>query len=228
MTIKNKLLENIKIICYAAIIAGIIRSLLFEPFYIPTGSMKSDLLDGDFVIVSKSSYGYSKYSFPFALIPFSGKVFFTEPERGDVAVFRYPANPKINYIKRLIALPGDMVQIVKGRLYLNGKLVAREYIGEFRDANNMVLAQYKETLPSGKSYNILEQGDDNIKDNTPIYEVPEGHYFFLGDNRDNSQDSRFINHVGFVPKDHLIGKAKFIFMSWDRGIRFSRIFNIIK
>jgi signal peptidase I len=228
MTIKNKLLENIKIICYAAIIAGIIRSLLFEPFYIPSGSMKSDLLDGDFVIVSKSSYGYSKYSFPFAMIPFRGKVFFTEPKRGDVAVFRYPLNPKINYIKRLIGLPGDTVQIIGGRLYLNGELVNREYVGDFIDNNNLVLAQYRETLPSGKAYNITEQNDNSIKDNTPIYKVPQGHYFFLGDNRDNSQDSRFINQVGFVPKDHLIGRAKFIVMSWDRGIRFSRIFNIIK
>ena len=224
---KKFIIENTKTLFWAAIIAGTIRSLFFEPFHIPSGSMKDNLLDGDFIIVSKSTYGYSKYSFPFAMFPFKGRIMSGEPKRGDVLVFRYPSDPKINYIKRLIGLPGDSVQIINGELYLNGKLIDRKYIGEFQDKNNIAIKKYKETLPNGTSYNILDQYNNALKDNTPIYKVPKDHYFFLGDNRDNSQDSRFLSKVGFVPRDHLIGKAKFIFMSWDRGIRFNRIFNPI-
>lgn len=229
--------SNLKTIAWAVVIAGIIRSLLFEPFHIPSSSMKDTLLTGDFIIVSKSSYGYSKYSFPFAMFPFKGRVFSEKPERGDVSVFRLPSNPRINYIKRLIGLPGDTIQIVNGELYLNGELVKRTMVGMLDDGDGPPAVKYQETLPGGKSYYVLDQVLDGLKDNTPIYTVPKGHYFFLGDNRDNSQDSRYLNKVGFISEEHLIGKAKFIFMSsedsllklWAIGknIRFKRLFKEI-
>lgn len=244
----TKILHEIKLLSIAVFLALVIRSLFFEPFHIPSGSMKSGLLTGDFVFVSKSSYGYSKYSFPFGLAPIKDRIFFTEPKRGDVAVFRLPTNPKINYIKRLIGLPGDKIQIKDSLLYLNGKLIDRKKLESFKTTNRydaeVTMDQYLETLPSGKSYKIIEAAYDLPQDNTKIYVVPEGHYFFMGDNRDNSKDSRFSYDVGFVPAQNLIGKAKFIFMSYERSekpksffgriyefftkMRFSRIFKTVE
>ena len=236
-TFSETIKSNLKTLVWALLIAGVIRSLFFEPFHIPSGSMKDTLLEGDFIIVSKSSYGYSKYSFPFAMFPIKNRVFFKKPNRGDVIVFRLPTNPRINYIKRLIGLPGDKIQIISGELYLNDKLVTKEFIGIFDDRIKGGMKKYKETLPNGKEYYVLDHVPNSLKDNTPSYIVPEGHYFFLGDNRDNSQDSRFLKEVGFVPEQNLVGRAKFIFMSsndslikvwaWFKNIRFKRIFSTI-
>ena len=209
--------------------------------------MKSNLLTGDFIFVSKYQYGYSKYSFPFGIVPIQNRIFDSRPERGDIIVFRLPLNPKINYVKRLIGLPGDRIQVKDSVLYLNGKLVPRKKLEPFltkdRNGKDVKLDQYQETLPSGKSYNIIEKAYDLPQDNTRVYVVPKDHYFFMGDNRDNSKDSRFSYDVGFIPYKNLVGEAKIIFMSYDRSeephnifyriyefftkIRFTRIFQNI-
>lgn len=229
--------SNFRVALEAICLALLVRSLLFEPFHIPSGSMKSGLLEGDFIIVSKFSYGYSKYSFPLGLAPIKERIFSKKPERGDVVVFRLPTNPKINYIKRLIGMPGDKIQLINGELYINDQLISKRENGYFID-KNLMIPQYQEILPNGKKYNILDQIANSVADDTPIYRVPQGHYFLMGDNRDNSQDSRFITKVGFVPEKNLIGRAKFIFMStqdsllkfwsWHENIRFNRIFAKIK
>ena len=227
--------ENLKTLLYALLIAGFIRSVFFEPFHIPSGSMKDGLLEGDFIIVSKYSYGYSKYSFPFALMPIKNRVFFREPERGDVVVFRQPTNTRINYIKRLIGKPGDEIQVIGGVLYINGVEVKRVADGSYIDVrSDTILSKYIETLDNGKKYSVLDELSDGVKDNTPKYIVPKEHYFFMGDNRDNSQDSRYLSEVGFVHKRNLVGKARFIFMSkdgsllqfwnWHKNVRWERVF----
>ena len=227
----TRILHEIKLLSIAIFVALIIRSFFFEPFHIPSGSMKSGLLTGDFIFVSKSSYGYSKYSFPFGLAPIKNRIFFEKPQRGDVAVFRLPTDPNINYIKRLIGLPGDRIQVKDSLLYLNGELLDRDKIEPFDTTNRydkpIKMDQYIETLPSGKSYKVIESAYDLPQDNTKIYIVPDGHYFFMGDNRDNSKDSRFIYDVGFVPEQNLIGKAKFIFMSYDRSEQPKNLFQRI-
>ncbi len=234
---KNAFKENLKAIFYALIIAGVFRSFIAEPFHIPSGSMKDNLLVGDFVMVTKYSYGYSKYSFPFAAVPIKKRIWqANEPQRGDVIVFKYPTNTRINYIKRLIGVPGDKIQVIEGKLYLNEKLVPQTAEGVFTDTDGARLLRYREELPGGVNYIVLDEVSDSAKDNTGIYTVPEGYYFFMGDNRDNSQDSRFLE-VGFVPEENLLGKASFIFMSseasllkfwtWHKNIRFSRILSKI-
>jgi len=236
---ENKFFENARLFAEAILIATIIRSFLFEPFHIPSGSMKDTLLEGDFIIVSKYTYGYSRYSFPFGIAPIKNRIWEGEgPERGDVIVFRLPSNPRINYIKRLIGLPGDKVQMQNGRLFINEQAVPKEADGFYLDKDKGLVERYIETLPNGKKYKVLDYVPNFPSDNTPIFEVPSDHYFFMGDNRDNSQDSRFLTKVGFVPKRNLVGKARFIFMSsegsllkfweWHRSVRGSRVFSRIK
>ena len=230
-----------KTILFAIVLATIIRSFLFEPFHIPSSSMKSTLLIGDYIFVSKFSYGYSKYSFPFSPNLFSGRIFESNPKRGDIVVFRLPSNPDINYIKRLIGLPGDQIKVTDGQLFINEKAVAKEYVDDFIDADNSKIKRFVEILPDilpeGRKIQVLDQFPDTPQDNTGVYVVPKGHYFMMGDNRDNSQDSRFLSAVGYIPEENLVGRAKIIFFScepsfwqfwnWGKSIRWSRIFQYL-
>lgn len=224
----------------AIVCAVIFRSFFYEPFYIPSSSMKPNLLIGDYVFVSKYSYGYSRYSFPFGLNIFSGRVLGAEPKRGDVVVFRLPTNPRINYIKRIVGLPGDIVQVKDGILYLNDMRREKINDGEFYDHENgkdLVINRYIEKITDQKDIQILDQYQGSEADNTGIYRVPENHYFAIGDNRDNSRDSRFLNEVGYIPSENLVGRAEIVFFSnkspnwqfwkWPESIRFSRIFSRI-
>lgn len=222
----------------AVVCAGIVRSFLYEPFHIPSSSMKSNLLIGDYIFVAKYSYGYSKHSFPFSPNLFDGRIMESTPQRGDVAVFRLPSDHSINYIKRLIGLPGDKIQVIDGQLFINEEAVPKEYSEDVIDEDGNQLKRFIETLPEGKKIAVLDQYPDAPQDNTGIYIVPEGHYFLMGDNRDNSQDSRFLNAVGYVPEENLIGKAKIIFFSdekpfwqvwnWYSSVRWKRIFKSIE
>jgi signal peptidase I len=214
----SALVENIKTIVYAGLIALLVRTFLFEPFNIPSGSMLPTLQIGDYLFVSKYSYGFSRYSFPFGWPPFSGRIFASMPHRGDVVVFKYPPDPSVDYIKRIVGLPGDTVQVRDGLLYINGKLCPREPEGDYvtdDDGIHMVQRRYDETLPSGVQHDILQATDQGEMNNTPVYQVPPDHLFAMGDNRDNSADSRFMNGVGFVPMDNLVGRAQIIFFSID-------------
>ena len=232
--------DSAKTFVYAILIALLVRTVAFEPFNIPSGSMIPTLLIGDYLFVSKYSYGYSKHSMPLSLPVFSGRIFFSEPERGDVAVFKLPTDDETDYIKRLIGLPGDRIQMKSGRLYINGKIVKRERIDDFvqtdRNGNIRRQARFLETLPNGLVHPILEKSDHDMLDDTSVYTVPPEHYFAMGDNRDNSQDSRVLSEVGFVPKKNLVGRAEVLFFStngagrfwevwkWPISIRFKRIF----
>ena len=228
--------ETVTTVVYAVLIALVVRTAAYEPFNIPSGSMIPTLLVGDYLFVSKFSYGYSRYSLPFSLPLIPGRIFFSEVERGDVAVFKLPTDNKTDYIKRIVGLPGDRIQVVNGILHINGQAVKRERIDDFidRDAfgNTRRIPRFIETLPNGRSHAILEtNGDHGPSDNTEVRTVPAGHYFAMGDNRDNSLDSRFI---GFVPAENLVGRAEFLFFSvdgdvwkfwkWARSIRFDRMF----
>tara|TARA_B100000131_G_C18094427_1_gene603454 strand:+ start:858 stop:1613 length:756 start_codon:yes stop_codon:yes gene_type:complete len=235
---KSSFLELIKTLFYAGFIAVIFRSLLFEPFNIPSGSMIPSLLVGDYLFVSKYSYGYSKYSFPFGIIPIKDRIFVDEPKRGDIIVFRKPGEEHIDYIKRLIGIPGDRVQVLDGILVVNGKKAIRSKtnIGKMRNqiGNFQLFNEYIEKFEDSQAHRIIESSDNDYFDNTIEFKVPDGHYFFMGDNRDNSRDSR-TSEVGFVPRANLIGKAERIFFShngfssffefwkWHKSIRFSRI-----
>ena len=226
----------------AILLALIIRALLFEPFNIPSGSMKPNLLVGDYLFVNKPAYGYSRYSFPFGLAPIRDRVWAAEPQRGDVIVFKLPTNPSIDYIKRIVAMPGETVQVINGRLHINNVPVEREQNGlqriRARDGFTTVM-EYTETLPGGVSFSIYEEGDQFPLDDTPPFIVPVGHYFVMGDNRDNSQDSRVQSLVGFVPFRNIVGRADFLFFSIEEGetvlafwkwpwtIRFDRLFDDI-
>jgi signal peptidase I len=229
--------EFIKTIVIAGALALGFRSLLFEPFNIPSGSMIPTLLVGDYLFVSKYSYGYSRYSFPFGMAPFDGRVFETSPERGDVAVFRQPQNESVAFIKRIVGLPGDRIQVTDGSLRINDVAVSRVHKGfaTASDGYNVIrFAVYQETLPNGKSYLTQERSDDDVLDNTNVFLVPEGHYFMMGDNRDNSRDSRTTS-VGMVPAENLIGRAERLFFShnssahlweiwkWPFAIRYGRL-----
>ncbi len=244
---KNKggFLDTLKTVIYAVLIAMVVRTLGFEPFNIPSGSMVPTLLVGDYLFVSKFSYGYSKHSIIFSLPLIPGRILFSEPERGDVVVFKLPSDNSTDYIKRVIGLPGDKLQMKSGRLFINGKIVQREQTKDFiqtgSNGNLRMTKQYKEILPNGRTYNILEEwGDKGPLDNTGIFQVPTSHYFVMGDNRDNSQDSRVRPEVGFVPKNNLVGRAEILFFStngnarlweiwnWPIAVRFGRLFQDIK
>ena len=229
--------EFIKTIVIAGALALGFRSLLFEPFNIPSGSMIPTLLVGDYLFVSKYSYGYSRYSFPFGMAPFDGRIFETPPERGDVAVFRQPQNESVAFIKRIVGLPWDRIQVTDGVLRINDVAVnrVRKGFATASDGYNVIrFAVYQETLPNGKSYLIQERSDDDVLDNTNVFLVPEGHYFMMGDNRDNSRDSRTTS-VGMVPAENLIGRAERLFFShnssahlweiwkWPFAIRYGRL-----
>ncbi len=239
---EESLVDTIKTIIYAVLIAMVIRTFMFEPFKIPSGSMYSTLHVGDFLFVSKYTYGYSKYSLPFSLPLFDGRIWADAPARGDVVVFRNPQDNKTDFIKRVIGLPGDKIKLENGRLYINDKLVEREQIEDFvlRDEYGNVerYRQYEEILPEGKKHKILEISDNEEYDNVAEFVVPDNNYFMMGDNRDRSDDSRV--NVGFVPFDNLVGKARVLFFSYDstdgewyelwnlpRKIRWSRLFNSI-
>lgn len=213
--------EIVKTVGIALLIALVIRSFLFQPFNIPSGSMMGTLLVGDYLFVSKFTYGYSRYSLPFGFIPFDGRILGSTPERGDVVVFKLPSDDRTDYIKRVIGLPGDRIQMRDGVLYINGQAVPRERVEDFeyRFPNGDVayVTQYRETLPNGVSYLTLDANPHGAMDNTPVYTVPEGHLFMMGDNRDNSADSRDFTAygVGYVPMDNVVGRAELIFFSTD-------------
>ena len=215
---KKIILENIKTIFYALVIAILIRSLLLQPFYIPSSSMEPSLLVGDRLFVTKLSYGYSKHSFPFSLGPIKNRIFFSEPKRGDVIVFKTPADNRTDYIKRLLGLPGDKLQFIEGNLYLNNveilkskiKYNSKIYCGKSKVETNV----FKEKLLNGREYLTTYYVNGSYQ-NSDEFIVPPDHYFFLGDNRDFSKDSRFLSSVGFVHKNNLVGKAQFIFFSTD-------------
>lgn len=236
--------DTIRTVLIALLLAMTFRSFLFEPFHIPSGSMKSNLLVGDYLFVSKYAYGYSRYSFPFGFDLFEGRVLDTPPERGDVVVFRLPSNPRIDFIKRVIGLPGDSVQVRDGVVYINGKPLKRDLLDEWgeedTESGKMVsIPRYKEQLPEGKNIKILKQYRYGGADNTKLFVVPKGKYFMMGDNRDNSRDSRY-EEVGFVPYENLIGRAEVIFfsvddnfslmnpLSWFNSLRFGRFFKHVR
>ncbi len=222
--------DTLRAILLAVVVAMGIRSFAFEPFNIPSGSMIPSLEVGDFLFVSKYSYGYSNLSAFWGLPLVKGRIFWQAPQRGDVAVFKLPRNPSTDYIKRIVGLPGDRVQLRDGRLMINGELVDREYQGPtsftLRPGDNnrpggvRLARAYLERLPGGKSHMIVEEGDAEGLDNTRELIVPSGHYFFMGDNRDNSQDSRVTNMVGFVPYENLVGRAEWIVFSLADGVQF--------
>ncbi|MDA9631548.1 signal peptidase I [Candidatus Pelagibacter sp.] len=218
---KNFFSENIKTLLYALVIAIIIRSFFIQPFYIPSSSMEPTLLIGDRLFVTKYSYGYSKHSFPFSPPILKERIMFTSPKRGDVVVFKTPADNRTDYIKRLIGLPGDRIQFIDSNLYLNNSEIlkskilnkSRIYCGE----KSIDIFKFEEILPNGKKFHTVYLKDYSYQ-NSDIFIVPEDHFFFLGDNRDCSKDSRFLSSVGYVHKDNLVGKAQFIFFSSDKSI----------
>ena len=235
--------ETGRVIFHALIIAVLIRTLLVQPFNIPSGSMKATLLVGDYLFVSKYSYGYTHFSIPFSPPLFSGRIFGSQPQRGDVVVFRLPSDTSTDYIKRLIGLPGDKIQVIDGVVNINGQPIKREKVDDFVEVEEGVRGQpvkrWKETLPNGVSYYTLDLVDNGPADNTQVYTVPAGEYFMMGDNRDNSTDSRF-SQVGPVPFENLIGKAQLIFFSvyegeraweiwrWPFSVRWSRLFTVVR
>ena len=239
---KNGFINNIKSVLLAIFIALIIRSFIFEPFNIPSGSMKPNLLVGDFIFVSKWNYGFSRHSLPFSLPLIYGKIFNKVPDRGDVVVFKAPYDNRTDYIKRVIGLPGDEIKIINGQIKINDQLILRTKLNDFVDIdknnNTKRIRKYTEYF-FDKEFDVLDITDNGIVDNTQMYNVPDNHFFVMGDNRDNSQDSRFLKKIGFVPFKNLIGKANFVFFSlensrffqiwrWPKAIRFERIFKKIQ
>jgi signal peptidase I len=236
--------ETVRVIFHALIIALVIRTFLFQPFNIPSGSMKETLLVGDYLFVSKYTYGYSRYSIPFSPPLFSGRIWAGEPARGDIVVFRLPKDDTTDYIKRVIGLPGDKIQMKDGVLHINGQPVKRERIEDFieneESGRTTRVKRWRETLPNGVSYTTLDLIDNGFYDSTQVYEVPAGQYFMMGDNRDNSTDSRVLSQVGYVPLQNIVGKAQIIFFSihegerawelwrWPWSVRWGRLFHLVR
>ncbi|TIQ31747.1 MAG: signal peptidase I [Mesorhizobium sp.] len=233
--------ETFSVIIQALLLALVIRTLLFQPFSIPSGSMRPTLLEGDYLFVTKWAYGYSRYSLPFGPNLFSGRIWGSEPKRGDVVVFKFPPDPSVDYIKRVVGLPGDKIQVKDGQLFINGTAVPREKVGQIDNPDitevDRPVDVYRETLPNGVTYDTLDLTPTSIGDNTREFDVPPGHYFMMGDNRDNSSDSRFT--VGFVPAENLVGRANVIFFSiadgaspleiwkWPSLMRAGRLFHLV-
>ncbi|MBC7477243.1 MAG: signal peptidase I [Pseudorhodobacter sp.] len=248
------IMETVRTVFWALIIAGLFRTLFFQPFWIPSESMKDTLLVGDFVFINKMAYGYSRYSCPFDACPISGRLFGSEPKRGDVVVFSHPQSHEV-LVKRLIGLPGDNIQMKQGLLYINDVVAPQEAAGQFEevmepqgsmanrprcengnvpDGQICTRTRAVETLPNGVKHDVLNIENDGYGDNTGVFDVPAGHYFFMGDNRDNSLDSRFPNGVGYVPAENLIGRADMVlFSSAGRSLfyvwtwRLDRLFKIV-
>ena len=239
----SDLWEFIKTLIYAVLIAVVIRTFAYEPFNIPSGSMMPTLLIGDYLFVSKFSYGYSRYSLPWGLPLVTGRILFTPPQRGDVVVFILPRDGSTDYIKRIVGLPGDRIQVIHGLLYVNGQPVkverTEDYVMQEPDGPAVHVPQFIETLPNGVRHPILKRTDEGILNNTQVYVVPPDHYFAMGDNRDNSLDSRVppeAGGVGFVPAENLVGRAEFRFFSiderarlwevwkWPFAVRYGRLF----
>ncbi|MGO4441127.1 signal peptidase I [Rhizobium sp. RAF56] len=239
---QNALWENIKVVVQALLLAMVIRTILFQPFTIPSGSMMPTLLVGDYIFVNKFAYGYSRYSLPFSPNLFSGRIFGSSPNRGDIVVFRFPPNPDIDYIKRVVGLPGDHIQVKDGILYVNNAAVPRQPDGVFTSDYKLDPGEnvpvYRERMDNGRTYDTLDQSPYSRGDNTREFIVPEDHYFMMGDNRDNSLDSRF--DVGFVPAENLVGRASIIFFSlgndtsfrefwkWPANMRWDRLFKVVE
>tara|TARA_B100001057_G_scaffold100733_1_gene97722 strand:+ start:1681 stop:2415 length:735 start_codon:yes stop_codon:yes gene_type:complete len=244
MNLKKIIIDNLKTLFFALIIAVFIRSLLLQPFYIPSSSMEPTLFVGDRLFVTKYSYGYSKHSFPFSPPILNNRILFSEPKRGDVVVFKTPSDNRTDYIKRLIGLPGDKIQFIDTNLFINSSEIFKSRLSKtdkiFCGKKTIDVFTFEEKLPNGKSHKTVYLKDFPYN-NSDIFNVPKDNYFFLGDNRDCSKDSRFLSSVGYVHKDNLVGKAQFIFFSsdksigsifafwkWHKSIRFNRFFKRIK
>ncbi|MGF1476270.1 MAG: signal peptidase I [Geminicoccaceae bacterium] len=237
----KNILETAKTLVYAVAIALVVRTFAYEPFNIPSGSMKPTLLVGDYLFVSKWAYGYNRHSFPFSLPLIGGRVLSSTPERGDVAVFKLPSDNRTDYIKRIVGLPGDEIQVTDGILSINGEQVDREPLEPFVEDGDgaPTVRRYVEELPGGRTYEVLDSTDNGRLDNTRGYTVPDGHVFAMGDNRDNSQDSR-TTQVSFIPMTNLVGRAEIRFFSiegssswwmplqWPAKIRYDRILSGIE
>lgn len=236
-TDRGALSETISVVVQALLLAFIIRSFFFQPFNIPSGSMKPTLLVGDYIFVSKWSYGYSRYSFPFGIDIFDGRVWEGQPKRGDIVVFKYPPDPSKDYIKRVVGLPGDKIKLDSSVLSVNGTVVERFREGTFVDqgrGSSLEIPIFREKFANGMSHSTIDIQPGSPGDTTAVFEVPQDHYFFLGDNRDNSADSRY--DVGMVPAENLVGKAQVIFLSlkdgasawqiwrWPTAMRWDRLF----
>ncbi len=233
--------EIVSVIVQALLLAMVIRTLLFQPFSIPSGSMRPTLLEGDYLFVTKWSYGFSRYSLPFGPDIFSGRIWGSEPKRGDVVVFKFPPDPSLDYIKRVVGLPGDKIQMKEGQLFINDVPVPRVKTGQIQNPDITEVPEpvdvYRETLPNGVSYDTLDLTPNSITDNTKEFVVPAGNYFMMGDNRDNSSDSRL--SVGYVPAENLVGRANIVFFSiagkaspleiwkWPSLVRLSRLFHFV-
>lgn len=220
----NEIVEIVKTVFYALLIALVLRVLLFQPFTIPSASMEPNLYQGDYIIVSKFSYGWSRHSIPFSPPLFQGRILGKPAQRGDIVVFKLPRDGHTDYVKRIIGLPGDRIQMKDGLLYINDQQVQRQFAGTRKEDTGFGfvrdVANYRETLPGGRSFLTSDFGTDGELDNTDVFVVPEGQYFVMGDNRDNSSDSRVppeAGGVGFVPAENLVGKAQIILLSWEPG-----------
>ena len=233
--------EIVSVIIQALLLAMVIRTLLFQPFSIPSGSMRPTLLEGDYLFVTKWSYGFSRYSLPFGPDIFSGRIWGSDPKRGDVVVFKFPPDPSVDYIKRVVGLPGDKIQVKDGQLFINDVGVPRVKTGQIQNPDITEVPEpvdvYRETLPNGVSYDTLDLTPNSITDNTREFVVPPGNYFMMGDNRDNSSDSRL--SVGYVPAENLVGRANIVFFSiaggaspleiwkWPSLVRAARLFHFV-